>query len=78
MLLFTHIKSHQGDNVDIKELPLAQQLNRRMDILAAEAFNNVDCQLDNEQQVPFLAAQKISFFTPFNRLVYHITSKINE
>ena len=77
-LLFTHVKSHQGDDVDIETLPLAQQLNRRMDILAAEAFTDAECQLENEQQVPFLAAQKISFYTPFNRLVYHITSKINE
>ena len=28
--------------------------------------------------VPFLAAQKIFFRTPYNRLVYKIASKINE
>lgn len=77
-LNFTHVKAHQGDDEEINELPLAQQLNRRMDNLAAQAFDDHSCQLENELQVPFLAAQRISFYTPFNRLVYQIPSKINE
>ena len=76
--LFYHVRSHQGDNEDINELPLPQQLNRKGDELAGSFL--CDALKDNEDNymVPFLAAQKISFRTPYNRLVYKIASKINE
>jgi len=44
--LFYHVRSHQGDNVDIDELPLPQQLNRKVDELAgsflSDALKNND------------------------------------
>ena len=76
--LFTHVRSHQGDDVSIDELPLSQQLNRRVDELAGSFLTNASCTGEKNYMVPFLAAQRISFRTPFNRLVYRIPSKINE
>ena len=49
-----------------------------MDELVGQVFQLNEGRFDNGYMVPFLAAQKISFYTPFNRLVYNIALKISE
>ena len=71
------MQAHQGDEVDLLSLPLDQRLNRMADELAKATFNKFH-QSDFEIIPPFMAAQKVSFRTPYCRLVYDVKNKINE
>ena len=77
LITLQHVKAHQGDDVDLSSLPLDQRLNRIMDTLAKASFTQFHASYF-EGVTPFMAAQKISFLSPYGRLVYDIKYKIND
>ena len=77
-IIMEHVCAHQGDDVDINDLPLHQRLNRLMDSHAKAVFDDYSHKFFQSTIPPFLAAQKISLRTPYNRFVYDVKNKLNE
>ena len=68
----THVKAHQGDDTDLQKLPLDQRLNRMMDTLAKRTFKDYPPSSFRGLVAPFLASNKVSIRSPYNRIVYDI------
>jgi len=77
-IIMTHVKAHQGDDTDLQKLPLDQRLNRMMDTLAKRTFTDYPPSSFRGLVAPFLASNKVSIRSPYNRIVYDIKNKLNE